>query len=207
MRHKKPIIGLSGGIGAGKSSVAREFERLGCFVASDDELSHEVMSQPEVLATLRSWWGEAVVDSAGQADRERIAGIVFSDPPERQRLEGLLHPLIRKRRADMIKAVENSSAIKAIVIDSPLLYESNLDRDCDTVVFVDAGAAERSERLRQSRGWDAEELQRRERWQISPADKRGRSEFGVDNNGDAHRLGPQVADILEAILRRFSSPR
>lgn len=207
MRHVKPIIGLCGGIGAGKSLVAAEFERVGCLVVHDDELNHEVLRRPEVLATLQSWWGPGVVDAGGGPDRRRIAEIVFADPAEKQRLESLTHPLIAVRRAAIIRAVEDSSAIKAIVIDSPLLFESNLDRECDTIVFVNASAAQRRTRLRQARGWDAEELQRRERWQISPAEKRLRAGFVVENDGPAEQVGPQVAGILQTIVARHAQTK
>jgi len=204
---RKPIIGLCGGIGSGKSRVAREFERLGCLVIDSDRLNTEVLQEPEVLATLRQWWGDDVIGADGRLDRRKVADRVFADPQERRRLEQLVHPLIARRRADMIKAVENHSAIKAIVIDSPLLFESNLDRECDTVVYVDASEGERLRRLTQERGWDAEELRRRERWQLALAEKRARAEFIVDNEGPAERLCPQVADILQKVLARHNPPR
>jgi len=204
---RKPIIGLCGGIGSGKSRVAREFEHLGCLVIDSDRLNTEVLQEPEVLATLRRWWGDEVIGADGRLDRRKVADRVFADPQERRRLEQLVHPLIEQRRAAMIKAVENHSAIKAIVIDSPLLFESNLDRECDTVVYVDASEGERLRRLAQERGWDAEELRRRERWQLALTEKRARADFIVDNEGPAERLCPQVADILQKVLARHNPPR
>lgn len=200
--RKKPIIGLCGGIGAGKSRVAAEFERLGCLVVSHDRLNHEVLRLPAVVETLRGWWGDTVLGPEGHPDPRRIADIVFRDAAEKERLEGLLHPLILRRQADMIRAVEDCSATEAIVIDSPLLFESCLERECDTVVFVEASAVTRQARLRAGRGWNAEELQRRERWQISLDEKRSRSEFVVNNDGPAEHLRPQVAAILQTVLAR-----
>ncbi|MCK4342115.1 MAG: dephospho-CoA kinase [Phycisphaerae bacterium] len=204
MGRGKPIIGLCGGIGAGKSRVAAEFERLGCLVIDSDRMNHEVLRLPEVLQTLRDWWGEDLVDEAGEPNRERLAEIVFDAPEQKRRLEGLVYPLIARRRKAMIIAVEDNSAHKAIVIDSPLLFESNLDRECSTVVFVDASAARRMRRLRESRGWDAEELRRRERWQITLDEKRSRAEFVVHNDGLAEQIGSQVAGILQKIMARHS---
>ncbi len=204
MRLNKPIIGLCGGIGAGKSRVAKEFERLGCLVIDHDRLNQKVLQLPEVMQTLRGWWGDKAAPPGGRADRRRIAQIVFSDPAERRRLEGLLHPLIVQRQATMIRAVDDHSTIKAIVIDSPLLFESNLDHECDTVVFVDASEPERLRRLRQERGWDTKELRQRERWQLSPVEKRARAAFVVDNEGPAEQLCPQVAEILQQVLAAHS---
>lgn len=204
MTRRKPVIGIIGGIGAGKSRVAAEFERQGCLVVDSDRLNHEILRQPEVLATLRDWWGEAVVAPNGGPDRRRIAEIVFADAGEKERLESLVYPLIAQRRAAMIQAVEEDSAVKAIVIDSPLLLESHLDRECDTIVFVNAGESQRLTRLRRERGWTAEEVRRREGWQLPLAEKRSRAAFVVENDGPAEKLRPQVADILAAILARHS---
>ncbi len=204
MSQKRPIIGLVGGIGAGKSMVAGEFERLGCLVIASDRLNHEVLRSPEVAEQLRDWWGPTVTGPDGQPDHERIAEIVFDDPIQKQRLETLVHPLIARRRVAMIKAVEDTSTLKAIVIDSPLLLESNLDRECTTIVFIEASEPLRLRRLQLRRGWNDEELKRRERWQASLAQKRSRSEFVVTNDGPIEQLRPQVADILEKIVARRS---
>ncbi len=200
MREPKPVIGLCGGVGAGKSRIAAEFERLGCLVISSDRLNHEVLAEPEVLRELRDWWGPNIIGADGRADRARIAEIVFADSEEKERLERLLHPLIARRRRTMIRAVENSSAIKAIVLDSPLLFESKLDRECDSIVFVEASHPERLRRLQANRGWDANELQRRETWQLPLAQKRRRSDFVIDNESPEDTLGPRVAEILAQIL-------
>jgi len=204
MPRKKPIIGICGGVGAGKSRVAAEFARLGCLVVDSDKLNHEVLVQPDVLAALQARWGQEVVTPEGQPDRRRIADLIFADAEQKQWLEGLLHPLILRRQAAMITAVEDNPAVKAIVIDSPLLFESQLDRQCDVVVFVAAGKSRRLQRLRRERGWTAEEVQRREGWQIPLVEKRSRATFVVDNDGLAERLRPQVADILQTILAQHS---
>lgn len=204
VKRTKPIIGLCGGIGAGKTQVAAELERLGCLVVNSDRLNHEVLRTPEVLETLQVWWGPEVVNADGTPNRRRIAEIVFAEADQKRRLERLVYPLIARRRAAMIQAVEDNPAVKAIVIDSPLLLESNLDRECDTVVFVSASESQRLRRLRRERGWTGEELRRRESWQISPAEKRSRAVFVVDNDGPLEQLRPQVADILQTIVARHS---
>ena len=204
MTHKKPIIGLCGGIGAGKSRVAAEFERLGCLVVDSDRLNHEVLRQPEMAETLKSWWGRDVLDAEGLPDRRQIAEIVFADGEAKRRLESLVHPLIARRRATMIKAVEDNPAVKAIVIDSPLLLESHLDRECDTLVFVNTAESRRLERLRQERGWTAEEVKRREGWQIPLVEKRSRATYVLENDGPIEQLRPQVADILRTIVAQRS---
>lgn len=199
-RGVKPVIGLVGGIGAGKSQVAAVFAQCGCAVICSDRLNHEVLNTPDVLATLQAWWGPDVVTAGGTADRSRIAAIVFQAPAERQRLERLVYPLIAEKRAAIMRLVETDSAIKAIVLDSPLLFESNLDRECDSIVYVDAPEAVRLARLQQERGWDRSEMRRRENQQLPLEEKRRRSEYVVDNCGTVKALHPQVSNILEKIL-------
>ena len=201
---KKPIIGLCGGIGAGKSQVAAAFEGVGCRVIASDRLNHEILRRAEVVRTLREWWGDAILAADGTPDRARVAEIVFGDPAAKARLESLVHPLIAQERAAIIDAVEKSSAIKAIVIDSPLLFESNLDRECDSIVFVDAGEPERLRRVHEQRDWDAAELRRREACQMPLSEKRRRADYVVDNGGPLDALRPRVADILNEIVDRHS---
>lgn len=199
MKASKLIIGLCGGIGAGKSAVAAELADRGCVVIDSDQLNHEVLERPEVVAALVSWWGNAVRKPSGDINRERVAEIIFGNAGERQRLEELLHPLIAELRADKIRRVADDSDVKAIVLDSPLLFESQLDRLCDSIIFVDASAEVRLARLQAGRKWDEAQLRRREQWQIPPEIKRSRADFVIDNNGTRDQLQTRVAAILHEL--------
>jgi dephospho-CoA kinase len=207
MGAKKPIIGLTGGIGAGKSTVAAAFAREGCLVIDSDRLNHEVLRRPEVLARLREWWGAEVADAGGGPNHARIADIIFSDPAARRRLEELTHPLIGEARQAMIQAVSEDQAVKAVILDSPLLIESNLDRLCHAIIFVEANEARRLQRLNSSRQWTEAQVRGREKWQASLDVKRARSDFIIDNDGSPDRLRPQVKVILEEIVSRFAEDR
>lgn len=205
MGKSKPIIGLCGGIGSGKSLVAREFERLGCLLVDSDRLNQEVLDRPEVARQLEEWWGPTVRRPDGRVSRHEIARIVFTDASERVRLESLTHPLIAARREDMISSGFEDPAVRAIILDSPLLLESQLDRRCDAVVFVEADESQRTNRVRDSRGWDIEELRRRERWQLPLDQKRSRADFVVDNRGGPEALPAQVSRILEQVVARHAA--
>lgn len=200
MSPNKPIIGLSGGVGAGKSAVADILAELGCIVISSDRLSHEVITEPQVLGELIGWWGEQVRLSDGRPNRAKIAEIIFYDAEQKQRLESLLYPLIAQRRQSMISLVNSQPAIKAIVLDSPLLFESDLDRLCNAIIFVGAERDTRLARVQATRGWDGAELARRESWQKSLEFKRAQADFIVENNGDLNQLRPRVESILARIL-------
>jgi dephospho-CoA kinase len=200
MSSRKPVIGICGGVGAGKSTVAAEFGRQGGLVISSDELNRQILERPEVVAELERWWGPAVRRPDGGPDRARIAEFAFTDAASRRRLESLLHPLIAAERAAIITRSSTDPAIKAIILDSPLLFESNLDQACDAIVFVEASADCRRHRLQRTRNWDRQQLARREQWQWPLAEKRKRSGYIVSNEGSLTDLEQQVREILERIL-------
>ena len=198
MTDRVVLIGLCGGIGSGKSRVASEFAELGCVVSDSDADSRAAFDRPEVVASLRDWWGESVVGADGQIDRSAVAKIVFSDVSERERLENLIHPLVHESRR---RAVETAlkEGILAVIVDAPLLFEAGIDGECDAVVFVDCPFAERVKRVVEGRGWAPGELERREKAQMGLDVKRSRSDYVVVNDGRV-RLGPRVREVLESIL-------
>ena len=124
MPSSKPIIGITGGIGAGKSTVARILSELGCFVVDSDDLARQALLDPIVVETLVQWWGREILDPRDQIDRRAVAKIIFTRPAERKRLESLVHPWIEKRRLAMFAAAPD--AAPALVIDAPLLVEARL---------------------------------------------------------------------------------
>lgn len=196
----KPVIGLTGGIGAGKTTVARLFAALGAAVIEADKLSHEELSSADVVRTLQRWWGKDVIDEHGEPDRRRIAEIAFADPVQRKRLEQLLHPRIARRRAELIAGYRADPQIRAIVLDTPLLFEAGLADECDRLVFVDADHAARLARVCERRGWTAEELDRRENCQRPLEFKRASADYVVVNNSDVASLAAQVEQVLRHIL-------
>src|SRR5688572_14114774 len=126
----KPIIGLAGGIGAGKSTVAALLQDLGAGLISSDRLNHEELDRPEVRDQLRCWWGETVFTPDGQINRDAIRNIVSRDAEARRRLEQLVHPRIARRREALIVQYNADPQIRAIVLDSPLLFEAGLADRC-----------------------------------------------------------------------------
>lgn len=202
MKSNVPIIGLAGGIAAGKSTVARAFESLNCLIVDSDRLNHQILNRPSVLETLESWWGRRVRRADGTADRRFIAGKVFSAESERRRLEALTHPLIAQERAAIIQQASVDSTVQAVILDSPLLFESNLNELCDGVVFVDVPRALRLQRVRESRGWDESELRRREQQQWPVERKRVHSDFIVDGATEPGALLVELQGILESLRKR-----
>lgn len=186
------VIGLVGGIAAGKTAVARLFGDHGVLHIDADRLAREVAAEPEVLRAVAAAFGERYVDG-DRLDRAALAALVFADAAARQRLEALLHPRIRARIVVALAAARAQG--RSALVDAPLLFETGLDALCDTVVYVDAPAEVRARRAAE-RGWDADELARRERSQLPLADKRARAGHTLDNGGDLAATGRAVADLL-----------
>ncbi|MCP4594473.1 MAG: dephospho-CoA kinase [bacterium] len=200
--ENKPIIGLSGGIGAGKSVVASILKEFGVGVVDSDRIGRVVLDDPGVLSVLRDWWGDSILDSTGGVDRERVGDIVFADSRERSRLERLLHPLIARERASLVRQYQADPAVSAVVFDSPLLFETGLSQECDVVWFVAADRAVRTRRVASSRSWTENELDRREKLQKALDYKQASADDMIINNSDIDDLREHVARLLHQLLER-----
>ena len=196
----KLVIGLAGGIGCGKSTVARILADNGAGVIDSDRLNHKELEQAEVIKTLVRWFGPDVCDPDGNLRRDALAEIVFNDPRQRERVEGLLHPRIARRRRELIEAFEADPKIRAIVLDSPLLYEAGLDRLCDVVVYVEAAKAQRAARVAADRGWSPESWSQREKSQEPLDSKRAKADHIVVNNSGLDDLRSKVERLLTELL-------
>jgi len=199
---RKPlVIGLAGGIGAGKSAAAAALADLGCLVSDSDQAAKAELDVPEVRDALVRWWGPRVLGVGGRIDRAQVAAIIFSDPEARRRLEALVHPRLRAARSALI---DRAAALDApgVVIDAPLLFEAGLDTECDAVLFIDAPRELRAARVRATRGWDEGELERRERAQFPLEQKRARSSAVIENAGDERALRAAVRAFLVELQTR-----
>jgi dephospho-CoA kinase len=199
------VIGVVGGIGSGKSRVARILADLGAAWINADDLAHEAYEADDVKATIRSIWGERVFLPDGNVDRRKLAEQVFASHSDLRRLEMVIHPWISKRRAQIFASLAARQDVKAFVADSPLLLEANLDAECDFILFVDCRLEIRAERLRATRGWSREELARRETQQLPLDFKRDRADDIVTNNSDDAALVREVGQAFVRMLRPVSS--
>lgn len=202
MQYNKPVIGLAGGIGSGKSFVAQMFAEEGCCVISSDALVRAAYKDPRLKQTLKHWWGTLIFGPDGEVDRSAVARKIFSSESDRRRLEQVLHPLVDQARTRMMMQAGEDPNIKAFVWDTPLLFETGIHTRCDAVVFVDAPLEVRLERLARTRGWDASELARRENSQMPLDSKRKMSDDVINNATDAETTRAQVRDVLSRILAR-----
>jgi dephospho-CoA kinase len=196
----KPVIGVAGGIGSGKSFVAHLFGEEGCLVISADEQVRLAYKDFRVKQALKQWWGNLILSPNGEIDRSVVARKVFSHPDELRRLEQLLHPIVNQARETAMKCRADDPQVPAFVWDTPLLFENGLEKQCDAVVFVDSPLEMRRERLKESRGWEAAELESRENLQLPLDKKKEISDYVISNAAGADQVRAQVREVLSRIL-------
>jgi dephospho-CoA kinase len=196
-----PVIGLIGGIGSGKSTVAEAFARRGAKVIVGDALGHEALRQPGIRARLVERWGPTILDAVGEVDRRKVAAIVFAKDPrardELRLLESFVFPWIERRAREEIAAARADGHTPLIVLDAAVMLEAGWDGVCDRLVYVHAPREERLRRLAAGRGWSPKEVEDRESVQYSLTQKATRADGAVDNSGDPEAVRRQVDDLLK----------
>lgn len=196
----KPIIGLAGGIGSGKSHVAALLREMGCRVIDSDAQVRAAYETEPVRRQLRNWWGEEAFTPDGRVDRRAIGRRVFSDAGDRERVERLIHPLVAADRGREMAEAAADKMVLAFVWDTPLLFEKGLNRECDAVVFIESPWHVRLQRVADSRGWSDDELRRRENFQWPLDKKRSFSDYVLQSTADAEEFRSQVRQTLSRIL-------
>lgn len=191
----KPVLGLVGGIGSGKSVVAAAFARRGAYVVTADDLGHQALRQPEVIDAIARRW-PAVVENDGSVNRRRLGSVVFADEKERRYLESLVHPWICRRIEEEVARAQQDPAVRLIVLDAAVMLEAGWEGVCDRLVYIDAPEEERWRRVAAARGWTSEELLARERAQLPLTQKALRADHVLVNAGTLEDLEQQVDSLL-----------
>ena len=190
------FVGLTGGIGAGKSEALAAFARLGAATLSTDQVTHELLADPEVRDALTERWGEEVA-ADGEVDRGRVAEIVFADPGELAWLESELHPRVGAHVLGWRSALEPGAEVA--VVEVPLLFEAAMEDAFDATVAVVADDQVRERRLRE-RGQAG--LAGREDRQLDQAEKADRADHVLNNDGTLEELERAVSEVLDEIGRK-----
>lgn len=190
-------VGLTGGIGSGKSTVARAFEALGIAVIDADALAHRLTAPGgAAIPAIRAAFGPEAVDAHGALDRARMRAIAFADQAARKRLEAILHPMIRTESERLAQGATSAYVILMI----PLLIESGDPRSrCDRVLVVDCPEEEQIRRVIARSGLARAEVEAIMATQATRAQRLAAADDVVDNAGDAAAIAPQV----EALHRRY----
>jgi dephospho-CoA kinase len=200
-RFRVPFVGLTGGLGSGKSTALAALGRLGAATISTDAVVHELYESDEVLDAIRERWGDEVIAADGSADRGAIARHVFATPAEREWLEQLLWPLVGARVwAFRVEQESADPAPKAAVVETPLLFEAGMHEMYDATIAVIADESVRAARAA-ARGHEA--VDERAARQLTQDEKAQRATFAVHNDGTEADLEA----TLSSVLGKLTAPR
>jgi dephospho-CoA kinase len=193
-------VGLTGGIGAGKSEVSRRLAAQGAVVIDADAIAREVVEPgTEVLAEVVEAFGPEVLRADGSLDRPRLGDIVFADPAKRGRLNAIIHPKVAERMAEL----EQAAGPGAIVVhDVPLIAENGRADVYDLVVVVDAPPRSQIERLQRHRDMTRQQAEARMAAQASREQRLAIADIVLDNSGSLAELDRQVGDLWATLRRR-----
>lgn len=192
----KPVLGLIGAIGAGKSTATRLLRGLGGAVVDCDALGHQALELPEVNCQLTERWGSAILNSENRVDRRMVAQKVFADLREREFLEAVVFPVIRTMATGQLQAAEQNAASHFAVLDAALLLEAGWHDACNRVLYIDAPYRLRLDRLQSRSGWSAADLEARESAQWPSERKQALSDALVVNDGSLAELGAALTETL-----------
>ncbi len=193
------LVGLTGNIASGKSTVAREFAARGAIIVDADVLArHAVRPGTEGLRQIANRWGMDVLHADGTLDRGALRARVFDDHAELEALNAIVHPEVHRLRKQQIDAARDGGA-EIVVCDIPLLFEKHLTEEFDVVVLVDAPRPVRLERLVRDRGLHEAEAMKMIAAQMPAELKRARADFVIDNEGPVSEIRETVAAVWRAL--------
>lgn len=193
----KPVLGLVGAIGAGKTAVAALLTARGAAVVDADKLGHAALERSDVKSKLVAHWGERILKSDGMVNRREIGSIVFADPKERAVLESLVFPVIGAMAAECIAAAANDPSIRFVVLDAAVMLEAGWAGACDKILYIDAPRELRLTRLAARSHWTPEDLAAREAAQMPEMKKKARADAILVSDGTLADLTRKLDAVLQ----------
>jgi dephospho-CoA kinase len=191
------LIGLTGGIASGKSTVAKLLAAHGAETIDADQVAREVVEVGSTgLSSVVKEFGTGILSDTGELDREKLGAIIFADPNRRLILESILHPLIKTRTTELIAESKKAVVVYAV----PLLVEAKLDYPFQMVITVEAGIENQVERLVKSRGFKVDQAKERIAAQASRQQREARADFVIDSSGTHDQLAKQVDTLWGKIV-------
>lgn len=196
----KPVIGLTGPTGAGKSTVAAAFQKLGCIIVDADRIARTIADQPDCLAHLKETFGEDIIRPNGSLDRQKLASKAFCSPQNTAKLNAVTHPAIIAECKKQLAAAQAQNC-KAVILDAPLLFESNAQDLCRATVAVITADASRLKRIMARDNISEEAARERMNAQHGCEYYRQKADFTFDGSTDWSMFDEQVGALLDRILR------
>lgn len=196
------VIGLTGGIGAGKSEVARILQELGAVIINADQVGHQAYTpHTETWDEVVKAFGEEILQDNEEIDRRKLGGIVFADPAQMARLNSIMHPRLAQMVAERIEESRGQD-LPAIVVEAAILFEAGWEYLVEEVWTTEAPEAEIVARLQARNGWDAAEVKKRIDSQMSSAERSARADLVVENSGDLENLEHRIKYLWESRVER-----
>jgi len=195
------LVGLTGGIATGKSTVSEILRQLGCEIIDADRLARDVV-EPEQPAwkQIVAEFGGGVVTAEGALDRKKLGAIVFADPERRKRLEAITHPAIRARFQARLDELAAQGFAGIVVFDAPVMIESGNYKNMDRLVVVVTDDATQAGRLQERDGTDEAEGRRKIASQMPLAEKAKLADYVIDNSGDREATAAEVRRVFAALM-------
>ncbi|MCS7232958.1 MAG: dephospho-CoA kinase [Synergistetes bacterium] len=194
------IVGLTGGLGCGKSEVLKIIREYGIDVISADDVVHELLRSPDIKSKLKEAFGEGIFDESGEVNRRILANIVFKNKEKLEFLNSLIHPFVRE--IIRFRIGESRRQGEDLVVEIPLLLEAGDPYEVDVIVVVSAPINLILERLKNFRGWTEEEIKDRMKSQLPLEEKEKRAHYVVYNDGSLEELKEKVKLLIEKLKLR-----
>ncbi len=202
MKQRIKVIGITGGIASGKSTIAKMLGSLGASVINADKICHRLINTKSMSQEIINRWGDHIQDKYGRIERHKLGEIVFADKKELFALNKMIHPEAIKRIKNRIAKLRNESSTVAIVLDAAQLVESNLVDICDITLFVDTRKNTCKARVNNSRKWPSGEIAKREKFQGSLRKKREIADIVICNNLYQTDTLKQVKDFWHQFITK-----
>jgi len=202
MKQRVKVIGITGGIASGKSTIAKMLESLGASVINADKICHRLINTKSISQKIIKRWGNNIQGKYGKIERQKLGQIVFADKKELSELNKIVHPEAIKLIKDRIAKLRNKPTTEAIVLDAALLVESNLIDICDITLFVDTKKNTCKSRVQNSRKWLADEITKREKFQGSLMGKKEIADVVICNNRSQAETLKQVKDFWHQFITK-----
>lgn len=201
MKPRFLLVGLTGGVGTGKSAVSRMLRDLGCLIIDADLLAREVVEPGEpAYDKIVAEFGKQILETDGRIDRKKLGALVFADPAKRKRLEEFTHPEIRQRQAGILAELLTEGFEGLVIFDAALLLETGGAKNMDRVIVVYASEATQLRRLMLRDNLSEAEAREKIRSQMSLSLKVKQAHYVVDNSGTREETDRRVREVHQALL-------
>lgn len=202
------IVGVTGGIGSGQTTVCNFFEQWGCKIINADQKAKEVIQKDKALQReLKATFGKEIFTSNRKLDAKKLAELVFRNELETQKLNQLVHPRMVEVLIEEMERARFSGKFPIVVIDAALIYEISIEKMFDAVVVVNAPLAQRQQRVRERDGMSKKQLKERMDRQIPLEDKVKWADYVIENDGTLEELEARSKKVFQQLMRQYEKQR